>query len=92
MWWCERLCGLARVNSSMPTEKPSQMSKISHQEGVVLRSYPFGEGHRIVVLLSPERGKLRTVARGVRRVKSRLRGRLEPFMSRGVGVASRAGA
>ena len=55
------------------------MSKISHQEGVVLRSYPFGEGHRIVVLLSPERGKLRTVARGVRRVKSRLRGRLEPF-------------
>ena len=32
-----------------------------------------------MVLLSPERGKLRTVARGVRRVKSRLRGRLEPF-------------
>ena len=55
------------------------MSKISHQEGVVLRSYPFGEADRVVVLLSPERGKLRTVARGVRRVKSRLRGRLEPF-------------
>ena len=55
------------------------MSKISHQEGVVLRSYPFGEADRVVVLLSPERGMLRTVARGVRRVKSRLRGRLEPF-------------
>ena len=55
------------------------MSKISHQEGVVLRSYPFGEADRIVVLLSPERGKLRTVAKGVRRIKSRLRGRLEPF-------------
>ena len=55
------------------------MSKISHQEGVVLRSYPFGEADRVVVLLSPRRGKLRTVARGVRRVKSRLRGRLEPF-------------
>lgn len=55
------------------------MSKISHQEGVVLRSYPFGEADRVVVLLSPGRGKLRTVARGVRRVKSRLRGRLEPF-------------
>lgn len=55
------------------------MSKISHSEGVVLRSYPFGEADRVVVLLSPGRGKLRTVARGVRRVKSRLRGRLEPF-------------
>lgn len=55
------------------------MSKISHQEGVVLRSYPFGEADRVVVLLSPGRGQLRTVARGVRRVKSRLRGRLEPF-------------
>ncbi|MCE2526541.1 MAG: DNA repair protein RecO [Actinomycetia bacterium] len=55
------------------------MSKINHQEGVVLRSYPFGEADRVVVLLSPRRGKLRTVARGVRRVKSRLRGRLEPF-------------
>ena len=55
------------------------MSKINHQEGVVLRSYPFGEADRVVVLLSPGRGKLRTVARGVRRVKSRLRGRLEPF-------------
>ncbi len=45
----------------------------------MLRSYPFGEADRVVVLLSPGRGKLRTVARGVRRVKSRLRGRLEPF-------------
>ena len=45
----------------------------------MLRSYPFGEADRVVVLLSPERGQLRTVARGVRRVRSRLRGRLEPF-------------
>jgi len=55
------------------------MSKVSHQEGVVLRSYPFGEADRVVVLLSPRRGKLRTVARGVRKVRSRMRGRLEPF-------------
>ena len=55
------------------------MSKVSHQEGVVLRSYPFGEADRVVILLSPSRGKLRTVARGVRKVRSRLRGRLEPF-------------
>jgi DNA repair protein RecO (recombination protein O) len=32
-----------------------------------------------VVLLSPNRGKLRTVAKGVRKTKSRFGGRLEPF-------------
>ncbi len=45
----------------------------------MLRSYPFGEADRVVVLLSPNRGKLRAVAKGVRRTKSRFGGRLEPF-------------
>lgn len=33
----------------------------------------------MVVVLSPNRGKLRTVAKGVRKTKSRFGGRLEPF-------------
>jgi DNA repair protein RecO (recombination protein O) len=33
----------------------------------------------VVVLLSPHQGKLRTVAKGVRKTKSRFGGRLEPF-------------
>ncbi len=45
----------------------------------MLRGYPFGEADRIVVLLSPNNGKLRIVAKGVRRTKSRFGGRLEPF-------------
>ena len=45
----------------------------------MLRGYPFGEADRVVVLLSPNRGKLRTVAKGVRKTKSRFGGRLEPF-------------
>lgn len=45
----------------------------------MLRSYPFGESHRVVVLLSPNQGKLRTVAKGVRKTKSRFGGRLETF-------------
>lgn len=45
----------------------------------MLRGYPFGESHRVVVLLSPNHGKLRTVAKGVRKTKSRFGGRLEPF-------------
>ena len=52
---------------------------IRHDQGIVLRSYPFGEADRVVVLLSPNRGKLRTVAKGVRKTKSRFGGRLEPF-------------
>ncbi len=52
---------------------------IVHHQGIVLRSYPFGEADRVVVLLSANRGKLRTVAKGVRKTKSRFGGRLEPF-------------
>ena len=52
---------------------------IRNDQGIVLRGYPFGESHRIVVLVSPNHGKLRTVAKGVRKTKSRFGGRLEPF-------------
>jgi len=52
---------------------------IRHDQGIVLRSYPFGEADRVVVLLSPNNGELRTVAKGVRKTKSRFGGRLEPF-------------
>ena len=52
---------------------------IRHDQGIVLRSYPFGEADRVVVLLSPNNGKIRTVAKGVRKTMSRFGGRLEPF-------------
>ncbi len=52
---------------------------LRHDQGIVLRSYPFGDADRVVVLLSPNHGKIRTVAKGVRRTKSRFGGRLEPF-------------
>lgn len=52
---------------------------IRNDQGIVLRGYPFGESHRIVVLVSPNSGKIRAVAKGVRKTKSRFGGRLEPF-------------
>ncbi len=52
---------------------------LRHDQGIVLRGYPFGEADRVVVLLSPNTGKIRTVAKGVRKTKSRFGGRLEPF-------------
>lgn len=53
---------------------------IRHDTGIVLRSYAFGEADKIVVLLSPLHGKLRTVAKGVRKTKSKFGARLESFM------------
>jgi DNA repair protein RecO (recombination protein O) len=47
-------------------------------EGVVLRTHKLGEADRIVVLLTLGRGKVRAVAKGVRKTKSRFGGRLEP--------------
>lgn len=47
--------------------------------GVVLRTYRLGEADRIVVLLSQGHGKVRAVAKGVRRTASKFGARLEPL-------------
>src|ERR687887_1083298 len=49
-------------------------------EAVVLRSIRFGEADRVLHLYTPGRGRIGAVAKGVRRVRSRLGGRLEPLM------------
>lgn len=46
--------------------------------GVVLRTYRLGEADRIVVFVTAAHGKVRAVAKGVRKTKSRFGGRLEP--------------
>lgn len=48
-------------------------------EAVVLRTHKLGEADRIITLLSRDHGKVRAVARGVRRTSSKFGGRLEPF-------------
>ncbi|MFP7760632.1 DNA repair protein RecO [Marisediminicola sp. LYQ134] len=49
-------------------------------EAVVLRTHKLGEADRIVTMLSREHGKIRAVAKGVRRTASKFGARLEPFM------------
>lgn len=56
-------------------------------EGVVLRTAKLGEADRIVTLLTRGHGKVRAVAKGIRRTKSRFGGRLEPFMRVDVLIA-----
>jgi DNA repair protein RecO (recombination protein O) len=47
-------------------------------DAVVLRTYKLGEADRIVVLFTRGRGKVRAVAKGVRRTRSKFGSRLEP--------------
>ncbi|GAB3740570.1 DNA repair protein RecO [Microlunatus parietis] len=48
-------------------------------EAVVLRTHKLGEADRIITVLSRRHGKLRAVAKGIRRTSSKFGARLEPF-------------
>lgn len=47
--------------------------------GVVLRTYKLGEADRIVVVLTEHHGKVRAVAKGIRKTMSKFGARLEPM-------------
>jgi DNA repair protein RecO (recombination protein O) len=49
------------------------------ERGVVLRTIKLGEADRIVTIVTEGRGKVRAVAKGVRKTKSRFGARLEPM-------------
>jgi DNA repair protein RecO (recombination protein O) len=53
--------------------------KLYRDEGVVLRTQKLGEADRIVTLLTRRHGRVRAVAKGVRRTGSKFGARLEPF-------------
>lgn len=48
-------------------------------QGIVLRTWKLGETDRILSFLTAGRGKVRAVAKGIRRPGSRFGGRLEPY-------------
>jgi DNA repair protein RecO (recombination protein O) len=54
-------------------------SHLYRDTAVVLRTYKLGEADRIVVLLTAGQGKVRAVAKGVRKTMSRFGARLEPM-------------
>lgn len=55
------------------------MPGLYKDEGVVLKTIKLGEADRIVTLFTRTNGKMRAVAKGIRKTKSRFGGRLEPF-------------
>jgi DNA repair protein RecO (recombination protein O) len=54
-------------------------SRVYRTEGIVLKGYNYGEADRILTLITPNNGKLRAVAKGVRKTKSRMSGHLDLF-------------
>ena len=56
-------------------------------DGIVLSRFDLGEADRVLTMITPELGKIRIIAKGVRRPTSRLGGSLEPFAELNVGLA-----
>src|SRR5436853_1114714 len=48
-------------------------------DSIILRTYPLGEADRIVAFFTRDRGKMRGVANGARKMKNRFGATLEPL-------------
>ncbi len=58
---------------------PGMRRPLYRDDALVLRAQKLGEADRIVTLLTRQHGRVRAVAKGVRRTTSRFGARLEPF-------------
>ena len=56
-------------------------------DAIVLSRFDYGEADRIMTLFTPELGKFKAIAKGVRRTTSRLGGALEPLAELRVALA-----
>ncbi|HET6863687.1 MAG TPA: DNA repair protein RecO, partial [Candidatus Saccharimonadales bacterium] len=54
--------------------------------GIVLNRTNYGEADRIISFLTPNRGKVKAIAKGVRKSKSKLAGGIELFSISDIGV------
>ena len=56
-------------------------------DAIVLSRFDYGEADRILTLITPGGGKLKAIAKGIRRPTSRIGGSLEPFAELNVLLA-----
>ena len=61
--------------------------RLYRADAIVLKRTDVGEADRIITLYTPHHGKLRAIAKGVRKTTSRLAGHLELFTSAHVQLA-----
>jgi DNA repair protein RecO (recombination protein O) len=62
-------------------------SRLYVTDAIVLTRFDYGEADRIMTLFTPQIGKLKVIAKGVRRTTSRLGGALEPLAELRVALA-----
>jgi DNA repair protein RecO (recombination protein O) len=67
------------ARSGVGDEGVTRRERVYRTEGIVLRRSDFGEADRLLTVLTPERGKLRLVAKGARKPSSRKSGHVELF-------------
>ncbi|GAB4398939.1 MAG: DNA repair protein RecO [Anaerolineales bacterium] len=67
---------------------PASRERSYRLEVIVLREYDWGEADRILTVFSREQGKLRLLAKGVRKIRSRKAGHLLPFTQSQLQVAA----
>jgi len=56
-------------------------------EGVIIRHSNFGETDRLLTIFTRELGKVRAIAKGVRKIRSRKAGHVEPFTRTNLQIA-----
>ena len=69
----------ARRQAGRQRARPTERLSLFRDTGVVLRTYRLGEADRIIVFMTEQHGKVRAVAKGVRRTQSKFGARLEPL-------------
>ena len=62
--------------------------RTSRTLAVVTSRFRLGEADRVLTLISPDRGKFKAIAKGVRKPTSRLGGGVEPFAELEVALAA----
>jgi DNA repair protein RecO (recombination protein O) len=60
-------------------KRSPSIGEVYRDTGIVLRTYRLGEADKIIVLMTAEHGKVRAVAKGVRKTRSKFGARLEPM-------------
>lgn len=67
------------MDGTAATPERRERVRLYRTDAIVLRRRDLGEADRILTIFTERHGKLRVVAKGVRKTRSRLAGHLEPF-------------
>jgi DNA repair protein RecO (recombination protein O) len=91
---CRRSPGPGSARGGCPDRPPDPCyragvpaRRLYATDAIVLSRFELGEADRVLTLITPELGKLKAIAKGIRRPASRLGGSLEPFAELHVNLA-----